>query len=110
MAFPVKTDGTLGRGRVFFDGSAAFAGRSGTADGMKVDARGNIFGVGPGGVYVFSPDGALLGWFDFGGNVGNVAWGEDGSTLFIAANAVVYRARISTVGAGFERRQAQTGN
>jgi len=107
MAFPVKTDGTLGRGRVFFDGTSAFAGRRGTADGMKVDARGNIFGVGPGGVYVFAPNATLLGWFDFGGNVGNVAWGENGSTLFIAANAAVYRVRLSTVGAGFERRQAR---
>ena len=108
-AFPVKPDGTLGPGRVFFDGTTAFAGRHGTADGMKVDARGNIFGVGPGGVYVFAPDATLLGWLDFGGNVGNVAWGEDGSTLFIAANAAVYRVRLSTVGAGLERRQAQTG-
>lgn len=108
MAFPVKPDGTLGRGRVFFDGTKAFAGRSGTADGMKVDAKGNVFGVGPGGVYVFAPDATLLGWFDFGGNVGNVAWGEDGSTLFIAANAAVYRVRLSTVGAGFERRQARS--
>jgi gluconolactonase len=107
MAFPVRPDGTLEQGRVFFDGTRVFAGRHGTADGMKVDARGNIFGVGPGGVYVFAPDARLLGWFDFGGNVGNVAWGEDGSTLFITANAAVYRARLSTVGAGFERRQAQ---
>lgn len=45
---------------------------------MKVDAAGNIFGAGPGGVYVFAPTGHLLGWFDFGGNVGKVAWGEDG--------------------------------
>jgi gluconolactonase len=105
MAYPVKSDGTLGPGRVFYDGTTTFAGRRGTADGMKVDTKGNIFGVGPGGVYVFAPDATLLGWFDFGGNVGNVAWGEDGSTLFIAANAAVYRVRLSTVGAGFERHK-----
>jgi gluconolactonase len=102
MAFPVKDDGTLSAGRVLFDGTTAFATRRGTADGMKVDADGNIFGAGPGGVYVFSPGGALLGWFDFGGNVGNVAWGEDGHTLFIAANATVYRVRLLTRGAGWE--------
>ena len=68
---------------------------------MKVDTRGNLFAVGPGGVYVFAPDATLLGWLDFGGNVGNVAWGEDGSTLFVAANAAVYRVRLSTVGTGF---------
>lgn len=109
-AFPVKRDGTLGKGRVLYDGTESTRERRGTADGMKVDSRGNIFGAGPGGVYVFAPDGALLGWFDFDGNVGNVAWGEDGSTLFITANATVYRVRLSTVGPRFERRQAQHGN
>jgi gluconolactonase len=101
MAFAVRPDGTLGPGRIFFDGTSAFAGRRGTADGLKVDARGNVFGVGPGGVYLFSPAGELLGWIDFGGNVGNVAWGEDGSTLFVAANSAVYRIRLSTRGAGW---------
>ena len=109
MAYGVKSDGTLGPGRTFYDGTATLAGRQGTADGMKVDVRGNLFAVGPGGVYVFAPDATLLGWFDFAGNAGNVAWGEDGSTLFIAANAAVYRVRLSTVGAGFERREAQNG-
>jgi len=101
MSFEVKPDGTLGRGRVLYDGTRSLADRRGTADGLKVDATGNIFGAGPGGVYVFAPDGALLGWFDFGGNVGNVAWGEDGATLFIAANAAVYRVRLTTTGAGW---------
>ena len=103
MAFDVRADDSLGKGRVLFDGTQTFAGRRGTADGMKVDAQGNIFGVGPGGIYVFTPDGTLLGWIDFGGNVGNVAWGEDGSTLFIAANSAVYRVRVTTRGAGWWR-------
>jgi gluconolactonase len=101
LAFPVKADGTLGSSRVLYDGTHSTRGRPGAADGMKVDGRGNIFGAGPGGVYVIDPGGALLGWFDFGGNVGNVAWGEQGSTLFIAANATIYRIRLSTRGAGF---------
>ncbi len=101
MAFDVKPDGTLGAGRVLYDGTQSLAGRRGTADGMKVDGRGNIFGVGPGGVYVFTPGGELLGWIDFAGNVGNAAWGEDGSTLFITANAAVYRLHTSTRGASW---------
>jgi gluconolactonase len=109
MAYPVLSDGSLGVGRVLFDGTQAFAGRRGTADGMKVDAEGNIYGAGPGGVYVFSPAGVLLGWFDFGGNVGNVAWGEDGRTLFIAANATVYRIRLAARGAGWPVVQATRG-
>lgn len=99
MAFPVLGDGTLGKGRVLYDGTESARGRRGSADGMKVDVGGNIFGAGPGGVYVIAREGTLLGWFDFGGNVGNVAWGEDGSTLFITANAAVYRVRLATKGA-----------
>lgn len=106
MAFPVRPDGTLGKGRTLYDGTQSLAGRRGTADGLKVDATGNIFGAGPGGVYVFTPDGTVLGWLDFGGNVGNVAWGEDGGTLFIAANAAVYRLRLSTRGAGWPQVRA----
>jgi gluconolactonase len=106
MAYAVQEDGTLGAGRLLYDGTATLAGRRGTADGMKVDAEGNIIGAGPGGVYVFAPDGALLGWFDFGGNVGNVAWGEDGRSLFITANAAVYRVRLGTRGAGWPEVQA----
>jgi len=104
MAFPVKDDGTLGRSRVLYDGTRTTLGRRGVADGMKVDGQGNIFGAGPGGVYVIDPAGVLLGWFDFGGHVGNVAWGEKGSTLFIAANAAVYRVRLSTIGAGSQQQ------
>ncbi|HEX6668659.1 MAG TPA: hypothetical protein VF061_03825, partial [Gemmatimonadales bacterium] len=86
-----------------------FAGRPGTADGLKVDVHGNVFGVGPGGVYVVSPAGELLGWIDFAGHVGNVAWGEDGSTLFVAANAAVYRLRTSARGAGWMGASATRG-
>jgi gluconolactonase len=107
LAYPVRPDGSLGRARVLFDGTRTFADRRGTADGLKVDAEGNIFGAGPGGVYVFSPEGALLGWFDFGGNVGNVAWGEDGRSLFICANATVYRIRLATRGAGWPAPPAE---
>lgn len=106
MAYPLRPDGTLGEGRVFFDGTAPFAGRRGAADGLKVDEAGNLFAVGPGGVYVFASDATLLGWIDFAGNVGNVAWGEDGSTLFIAANSTVYRARLGTRGAGWSTSRA----
>jgi sugar lactone lactonase YvrE len=60
------------------------------------------------GVYVFTPKGTLLGWIDFAGNVGNVAWGEDGSTLFIAANSAVYRVRLTTRGWVGRANEAKT--
>ncbi|MGI0029846.1 MAG: SMP-30/gluconolactonase/LRE family protein [Nitrososphaera sp.] len=101
LAFDVGKDGTFSNRRVLFDGSEVGKGKPGVADGMKVDAHGNIFGAAPGGLYVIAPDGKLLGRFDLGTATGNSAWGEDGSTLFITSNTAVYRIRLHTKGAGF---------
>jgi gluconolactonase len=101
LAFHVGKDGTLSTSRVLFDGSEVGKGKPGVADGLKVDAHGNIFGAAPSGLYVIAPDGTLLGRFDLGTATGNCAWGEDGSTLFITSNTAVYRIRLKTKGAGF---------
>lgn len=101
FAFPVNVDGTLGKGRVLFDGTEVSRGRPGVADSMKIDVQGNLFAAAPGGLYVISPEGKLLGRFDLGTATGNCAWGEDGSTLFITSNSFIYRVRLKTKGAGF---------
>jgi gluconolactonase len=100
FVFDVMKDGTLSPARVFFDGTEHAKGRFGAADGLKVDVSGNLFSAAPGGVFVISPDGTLLGRFDLGTPTGNCAWGEDGSTLFITSNTLVYRIRLKTKGAG----------
>lgn len=100
-AFEVKSDGTPGEGRIIFDGTSFTKARQGVPDGLKVDAQGNLFAAGPGGIYVLTPEGKLLGWFDLGGPTGNCNWGEDGSTLFVTSGHTVYRIRLNTRGAGF---------
>lgn len=102
MAFDVKSDGTLGKGRVFFDATSwAKEGKKGLPDGMDVDQSGNLFATGPGGVHVFAPDGTHLGTLDTNEPTGNVCWGDDGTTLYIAANTFFVRAKLSTKGKGF---------
>ncbi len=102
MAFPVRPDGTLEAGRVFADVTAMVdAGYPGLPDGLKVDAHGNLWATGPGGVHVYAPDGTRLGRVDTGGRTANCAWGEDGSTLFIAADSYLCRLRTSTRGNGW---------
>jgi gluconolactonase len=100
FVFDVKKDGTLSPGKVLFDGAEESKGRPGVADSLKVDAFGNIFAAAPGGLFILSPDGTLLGRFDIGTATGNCAWGEDGSTLFITSNTAVYRVRLRTRGVG----------
>jgi gluconolactonase len=101
-AFPVKADGTLGEGKVFFDSTKwVKEKRPGLPDGMKVDIHGNLWATGPGGVWVFTPDGTVLGNIDTGTNTANVAFGDDGSMLYIAANHDICRIRTTTKGKGF---------
>ena len=98
VAYPVKPDGSLGAGRVFADVSKYYKEGDGVPDGMKVDLQGHVFATGPGGVFVFTPDGTLLGRILTGVPTANVAWGEDGSTLFITANHRVLRLKTKTQG------------
>ncbi|MGE5841053.1 MAG: SMP-30/gluconolactonase/LRE family protein, partial [Deltaproteobacteria bacterium] len=52
LAFSVNQNGPLSNSRILFDGSEVGKGKPGVADGMKVDAHGNIFAAAPGGLYV----------------------------------------------------------
>lgn len=102
MAYDVKPDGTLGQGRKFFDATPwVKEGKKGLPDGMKVDASGNLFATGPGGLHIFAPDGTHLGTFETGQATGNCAWGDDGSTLYINADMYLVRIRLTTKGAGW---------
>ncbi|HZZ81371.1 MAG TPA: SMP-30/gluconolactonase/LRE family protein [Gemmataceae bacterium] len=102
-SFPVKDDGTIGEGKVFVDGTNwVKEKRPGLPDGMKIDVSGNLWATGPGGVWVFSPSGEVLGNIDTGTNTANVCFGdEDGSTLYIAANHDICRVKTKTKGKGF---------
>jgi gluconolactonase len=102
MAFPVKRDGTLGKGKVFFDATKfAKAGQKGLPDGMKVDKKGNLFATGPGGVLVFTPKGEHLGTINTGERTSNCNWGNDGTVLYITADHNLCRIKLSTKGKGF---------
>jgi len=99
MAFEVKEDGTLGKGRVFFDATKWVGTKKGLPDGMKVDRDGNLFATGPGGVLVFAPDGSHLGTIATGVPTANCAWGNDGSVLYVTADKNLCRIKTLTNGA-----------
>ncbi len=102
MAFDVQPDGTLANGRVFYDATEFLKSKKpGLPDGMKVDAKGNLFMTGPGGVHVFTPQGKHLGSIDPGVATANCGWGDDGSTLYMTADKNLCRIKLSTKGKGF---------
>jgi gluconolactonase len=94
-AFDVRTDGTLTGSRILLDMASQ---DPGVPDGLKVDALGNVFCTGPGGVWVCRADGTLLGRIVLPELPANLAWGEDGTVLFFTARTSVYRMPTKTRG------------
>jgi gluconolactonase len=84
-------------GRVFFDVTSEK--EPGVPDGMKVDSRGNLYCSGPGGLWIFSPEGKHLGTIKPGETPANCAWGDsDFKTLYITAETSVYRIKLAVEG------------
>ena len=81
--------------------SAAFGGGKdeGVPDGMKVDKKGNLFVVGPKGIWVWDANGNHLGTVVTPEQPANLTWGDkDYGTLYITATTSVYRLRTKTQG------------
>jgi gluconolactonase len=95
-AFDVSSKGGLTNSRILLDMASN---DPGVPDGMKVDLQGNVFCTGPGGVWVCRADGTLLGRIILPELPANLAWGEDGSVLFLTARTSVYRIQTKTRGA-----------
>ncbi len=106
MAFPVKEDGTLDKGKEFFDATVLVKEKGkddkpkypGLPDGLKVDKAGNVFATGPGGVFVFDSTGKHLGTLATGVPTANCGWGDDGTTLYITADKQLVRVKTKTKG------------
>jgi gluconolactonase len=71
----------------------------GVPDGMKVDVEGRVYCTGPGGTWVFGPDGARLGIIRTPEVPANLAFGgPDLRTLFFTARTSVYTLRAKVPG------------
>jgi sugar lactone lactonase YvrE len=95
--FDVLPDGTLANGRVFVEMQSPAAG---SPDGMKLDVEGHLYVTGPGGTWLFTPDGIHLGTLITPEQPANLAFGDaDRRTLYITARTSVYRVRTPLPGA-----------
>jgi gluconolactonase len=89
--------GTMIRRRIFADMSSDET--DGVPDGMKVDVEGRVYCTGPGGTWVFAPDGARLGIIRTPEVPANLAFGgPDLRTLFFTARTSVYTLRVKVPG------------
>jgi gluconolactonase len=95
--YEVQPDGTLKNGKVFFDFS--FTEDDEALDGIKVDKEGNLYVSAPGGLWILSAEGKLLGKIITPERPANMAWGdEDGKTLYLTAHSSLYKIRVNTGG------------
>ncbi len=79
-------DSTIVSGKVLYDATALTATEKGLPDGLKVDAKGNIFATGPGGVFIFNPGGKLIGKIKVTAATANCALANNDKTLFLTSH------------------------
>ena len=101
VAFALQPDGSLGPPRTIADVTAMVPGHRGLPDGMKTDTAGHIWGTGPGGVHVMTPEGKLLARIDSKMACGNCCFGGDGSWLYVCSDAFLVRVKTNVKGTGF---------
>jgi gluconolactonase len=95
-AIELDEGGQMIRRRIFADMSSD---EEGVPDGMKVDVEGRVYCTGPGGTWVFNPDGGHLGIIRTPEIPANVAFGgRDLQTLFFTARTSVYTRRVRVPG------------
>ncbi len=89
MVYDLDARGMPTGSRVFLDASAMPG--PGNPDGMKVAADGTLFCSSPGGMWVLTPKAEPLGVIEDGMPIANCAFGDDGSTLYMASSDRILR-------------------
>lgn len=96
----VRAGDRLVPGPMFAEHVGSGALDEGVVDGMKCDALGNVYVTGPGGYWVFDPQGRRIGAIEVPENAGNLNWGgPDWRTLFLCVSTSLYRLEMQVPGA-----------
>lgn len=93
MVYALDDQKNFTDGRIFFDATELAASKPGLPDGLKVNQEGILFATGPGGVFIFTPEGEHLGTISTGQATSNCALNADGSILYMTAD--MYIARVA---------------
>ncbi|HTH57700.1 MAG TPA: SMP-30/gluconolactonase/LRE family protein [Cyclobacteriaceae bacterium] len=83
-SFRIKGDSLI-EGKIFASAKIA-EGEKGLPDGLRVDKNGNLFATGPGGIWIFNPQGNALGRIKLPEATANCAFSTDGRTLYATSD------------------------
>ena len=78
--------------KMFFDATKNAKTEKGLPDGLKVSDKGYIFASGPGGIWVFNPDGKAIARIKTGQATSNCAFGPNQDILYMTADDYLMRA------------------
>ncbi|WP_158913592.1 SMP-30/gluconolactonase/LRE family protein [Caulobacter sp. S45] len=95
-AFEVRPDGKLSGARTLIAYPASTD--KGGPDGLKIDALGNLWSTGPGGIRIITPQGNVLGQIKLPEVAANLAFADDWRTLYITASTSIYRLKTRVRG------------
>lgn len=98
--FDLQPDGTAINKRVFAEMPLVEElEKDGVPDGLKVDSEGRVFCTGPGGIWIWEPDGERVGVLAFPEVTTNIAWGgSDWRTMFVTGHTSIYSLQPTTPG------------
>jgi len=94
MVFDLDEEGKFSNGLIFYDATSSVKESPGLPDGMDIDKAGNLFATGPGGVWIFSPKGKLLGKIRTGQATANCTFSDDYKYLYLTANSYLLRLKL----------------
>jgi gluconolactonase len=96
-AFTVSPNGQLSNAHMLIEYSDDTPGKEGP-DGLKVDMAGNIWTTGPGGIRIITPQSKVLGQIKLPEVAANLAFANEGKTVYITASTSIYRLPVATRG------------
>lgn len=96
VEYQLTEEKALTRGRVILDVTDMVGKENpGLPDGLRVHPDGTIFGTGPGGVLLISPEGRHLGTIRTGQATANCTFGNEGKYLYMTADMYLMRVAIN---------------
>jgi gluconolactonase len=93
-AFDLTEGDSVVNARIFFDATEAARSDKGLPDGLRIDKQGNVFASGPGGIWIFSPSGKVLGKIRIPEATANCELADDDKTLYLTSDMYLIRVRL----------------